>query len=205
MKKNKGLKNNSRFPYIRRELKKLYGKEKTKQIVSLAEVHYDGCVQICTDATPGEWTHLQNTILPTVSFYKALLETDPENALTCVQDILLGLCQKGGAAMGKLLRLPCMRSVFMWLLPKMADKMFGESCGFGTANREVTKRMLKMDMTACPYCKYAELLRCRELMPLFCESDFATYGNLPGIQFERTETLGTGGKRCDFKFYHTDR
>ena len=50
-----------------------------------------------------------------------------------------------------------------------------------------------MDMTACPYCRYAKKLNCPELMPIFCDSDFATYGNLPGIRFERTQTIGTGG------------
>ena len=44
-----------------------------------------------------------------------------------------------------------------------------------------------------------------ELAPLFCESDFATYGNLPGIAFQRTETLGTGGCKCDFRFLRTDK
>lgn len=37
-------------------------------------------------------------------------------------------------------------------------------------------------------------------MQVFCDSDFATYGNLPGIKFERTQTLGSGGQCCDFKF-----
>ena len=60
--------------------------------------------------------------------------------------------------------------------------------------------MLKMDMTACPYCRFATLFGCPELTPVFCESDFATYGDLPGIRFLRTQTLGTGGDRCDFQF-----
>ncbi|MBQ8603343.1 MAG: L-2-amino-thiazoline-4-carboxylic acid hydrolase [Oscillospiraceae bacterium] len=34
----------------------------------------------------------------------------------------------------------------------------------------------------------------------FCDSDIYCYGNLPGIKFERTQTLGTGGSCCDFSF-----
>ena len=37
------------------------------------------------------------------------------------------------------------------------------------------------------------------------ESDFATYGNLSGIVFERTQTIGTGGNLCDFKFSRIDK
>lgn len=65
--------------------------------------------------------------------------------------------------------------------------------------------MKKMDMIVCPYIKYANLFHVTELIPVFCESDFATYGNLSGIIFERNETLGTGGSKCDFKFLRDDR
>lgn len=57
-----------------------------------------------------------------------------------------------------------------------------------------------MDITTCPYCRYAKSLGCPELMSVFCDSDFATYGNLPGIKFKRSQTLGTGGSYCDFRF-----
>lgn len=200
MGKKSKLTRNRKFGFIRKALVKRYGEETTVRIVSLAEKHYADCERLCEGASEGEWEHLSGTVLPTVAVYKALLEVDADRALTRANDIMMELCQKVGAAVGKIMKLPGMKSLFMWLLPKMALKLFGPSCGFAFGNYEASKTALKMDMTACPYCRYAQKLGCPELMPVFCDSDFATYGNLPGIKFERTQTLGTGGERCDFKF-----
>ena len=63
----------------------------------------------------------------------------------------------------------------------------------------------QMDMTMCPYVKYAKILKVEKLTSIFCESDFTTYGNLSGIVFERTQTLGTGGNLCDFKFSRIEK
>ena len=98
-----------------------------------------------------------------------------------------------------------MTALFMKLLPKMALKLFGRECGFDFENFEASKNMLQMDMTMCPYVKYAKRFGVPELTPIFCESDYATYGCLSKIGFERTQTLGTGGSKCDFKFKRLDR
>ena len=39
---------------------------------------------------------------------------------------------------------------------------------------------------------------CPELTKIFCANDDRFYGNLPGLEFRRTGTLGTGASRCDF-------
>ena len=200
MEKKSKLTHNRKYRFIRKGLERRYSKEVTVKIVALAEKHYTDCERLCEGASEGEWEHLSGTILPTVAVYKALLEVDADHALPHANDIMMELCQKGGAVVGKMMKLPGMKSLFMWLLPKMAANVFGPRCGCAFENYEASKTLLKMDMTACPYCRYAQKLGCPELMPVFCDSDFATYGNLPGIRFERTQTLGTGGERCDFKF-----
>ena len=122
------------------------------------------------------------------------------DALAVTHEALIDLCRTGNRMMQRLLRIPGMKALFMRLLPKMALQMFGRESGFDYTNYSAGKTHLTMDTTACPYCKYARLLDVEALMPTFCESDFATYGGLPGIRFERTTTLGTGGDKCDFRF-----
>lgn len=39
---------------------------------------------------------------------------------------------------------------------------------------------------------------CLELTRIFCTNDNRCYGSLPGIEFKRSGTLGTGANRCDF-------
>lgn len=194
------LKKNEKYPFIRRALKKRYDKAALADVLRRAEVHYADLAARCAGATPGEWFHLNNTILPTAAIYKALLETDRENALAVTHSALIDLCQTGNRVMQVVLRIPGMKGLFMQLLPKMALKMFGHESGFDYTNYSADKTHLAMDTTFCPYCKYAQLLGVEALMPTFCESDFATYGGLPGIRFERTQTLGTGGDMCDFRF-----
>ena len=187
--------------YMRKELIRIYGKNDAKRIMESAKKHYAACMELCKDASKGERMHLENTILPVTSFYKALLEVDPTNALSNTKTILMNLCEKGGKVLNGVLNLPGMKSGFMKLMPKFAVKAFGTECGFDYVNFHADNSRLQMDMTVCPYLKYANILKVSELMPVFCESDFATYGNLSGITFERTETLGTGGTKCDFKFF----
>ncbi len=190
----------NKLGFIRWRLIKIYGKEKTVIIVELAQKHYQECLALCKDASKGERTHLEDTILPTTVVYKALLEVDSENALKNTNDIIINLCEMGGSILDNMLKIPGMTAVFMKLLPKMALKLFGRECGFDYINFEASSDMMQMDMTMCPYVKYAKRFQVDELMPVFCNSDFATYGNLSKISFRRTETLGTGGSKCDFKF-----
>lgn len=197
---NTSLRKNPKFRFIRRALAKKYDKTTLERILDSAETHYAALAAACKDATPGEWTHLNNTILPTCAVYKALLDVDAPNALAVTHEALIGLCRMGNRVMQVILRIPGMKGLFMRMLPKMALSMFGRECGFDYTNFHADKTRLTMDTTFCPYCKYARLLDCEALMPTFCESDFATYGDLPGIRFERTTTLGTGGDRCDFRF-----
>ena len=34
---------------------------------------------------------------------------------------------------------------------------------------------------------------------LFCDNDVYSYGNIPGLKFTRTKTIGAGDELCDFK------
>lgn len=197
---NTSLRKNGKYPFIRDALAKKYDKADLANILRRAENHYAALSAQCADASPGEQFHLNNTILPTAAIYKALLEVDSENARSVTHGTLIGLCRTGNRMMQVFLRIPGMRGLFMRLLPKMALKMFGRESGFDYTNFHADKTRLTMDTTVCPYCKYARLLDVEALMPTFCESDFATYGGLPGIRFERTQTLGTGGDKCDFRF-----
>lgn len=77
---------------------------------------------------------------------------------------------------------------------------FGEKAGFSYRFISDTSRDLEFDMLKCPYTDYCKKYGCEELTHIFCKNDEYAYGNLPGINFIRTETIGTGGSCCDFKF-----
>ena len=46
--------------------------------------------------------------------------------------------------------------------------------------------------------RYFTELGTPELTKIFCINDECTYGDIPGLEFIRHTTLGTGGDKCDF-------
>ncbi|MBR2662320.1 MAG: L-2-amino-thiazoline-4-carboxylic acid hydrolase [Clostridia bacterium] len=143
--------------------------------------------------------HLENKILPAAAIYLTLKEkTGQQEAYRIMEESTYRTADNIGKKLAKLMRVPGMRSLFMKVWDPLTRKMFGEKSGFRNVFYPKTKNEYRMDVTSCPYFRYFSELGCPELTAISCGSDDRVYGNLPGIRFERTTTLGRGGERCDF-------
>ena len=91
-----------------------------------------------------------------------------------------------------------MRSLFVKVWDPLTRKMFGEKSGFQNVFYPKKKGEYRMDVVSCPYNRYFTELGCPELTKISCGADDHVYGDLPGLKFERTSTIGRGGERCDF-------
>ena len=91
-----------------------------------------------------------------------------------------------------------MRSLFVKAWDPLTRKMFGENSGFQNVFYPKKKGEYRLDVVFCPYNRYFTELGCPELTKISCGSDDHVYGDLPGLKFERTTTIGRGGERCDF-------
>ena len=200
MRSVKKLTETRKFPLIYRGLVKIYGKEQVKKILYLSECFFEEAICKCKDATRGEWIHLEETILPMLAVYQALLQEDRKNALLNIEKIMMQISAIGGKIIRTLLYIPGMSLFFMWYMPRVAFSLFGESCGFEQEMVQCNNRRIKFNIYQCPYHKYSVYLGCPELTYIFCKSDNAVYGNLNKIDFCRTQTLGMGGSVCDFEF-----
>ena len=80
----------------------------------------------------------------------------------------------------------------------MTRRIFGPNNGFRNRFYPKKKGEYRMDVLACPYCRFFRELGCPELTRIFCENDERMYGDLPGLAFERKGTLGKGADHCDF-------
>ena len=98
----------------------------------------------------------------------------------------------------RLLSGPGFRSLFLWAWGPVSRNMFGPSRGFRNVFYPKKKGEMRMDILACPYCKWFGELGCFELTKIYCDNDERTYGHLPGLKFQRTQTLGKNGEKCDF-------
>ncbi len=138
-------------------------------------------------------------IFPAAAIYLTLKDAvGQEEAYKLLEDAIVQSCAGIAGKLAKLMKVPGMRSLFVKIWDPMVKKLFGPNNGFKNVFYPKKKGEYRMDVISCPYCRYFTELGCPELTKLFCENDDRIYGNLPGLKFERTGTLGKGADRCDF-------
>jgi hypothetical protein len=119
-------------------------------------------------------------------------------AYRIMEDATFKTADAAAKKLSALLRLPGMRSLFVKVWDPLTRKIFGEKSGFQNIFYPKKKGEYRMDVVSCPYNRYFTQLGCPELTKISCGADDHVYGDLPGLKFERTTTIGRGGERCDF-------
>ena len=143
--------------------------------------------------------HTENKIFPAAAIYLTLKESIGQSeAYRVMENATFKTADAAAKKLSALLRLPGMRSLFVKAWDPLTRKMFGENSGFQNVFYPNKKGEYRMDVVSCPYNRYFTELGCPELTKISCGADDHVYGDLPGLKFERTSTLGRGGKRCDF-------
>ena len=151
------------------------------------------------DVPPKVATHTDGFIFPAAAIYFALKEYVPDEAYDIMKTIMKKKSEQSGKSLAKMARIPGFTRFFLSLWPPVSRKMFGEASGFKNVFYPTPKGCFRMDITQCPYHKYLMELGCPELNVLFCDNDVYSYGNIPGLKFTRTKTIGAGDELCDFK------
>jgi len=147
-----------------------------------------------------EYRHIKG-IFNASALYLALKERTPSDALTIIENGMAAYAKKTARSYQKMVKLPFGRTVFLKVFAMGTKNAFGEEAGFKQNFHHADARDLRFDVLACPYAKYTSELGCPEIAHIFCDNDIYAYGSLKGITFERTETIGTGGSKCDFHLY----
>ena len=146
----------------------------------------------------GVCAHTDSFIFPAAAIYLAIKEVAPDKAFEIMRIVMKERTEKIGRLLGKMMKLPGFKRFFLKMWDTMSHKNFGPTAGFCNVFYPKEKNRFKMDITACPYHKYLTELGCPEINILFCDNDVYTYGNLPGMKFTRTQTIGGDGELCDF-------
>ncbi len=151
------------------------------------------------DLSKGVAMHTDGFIFPAAAIYLAMKEVDPDMAYDVMKKIMAEKSTKTGQTIAKWCRIPGFRKFFLAMWDSGSHKMFGETAGFKNVFYPKEKGCFRMDIIQCPYNIYLTEQGCPELNILFCENDVHSYGNLPGLKFSRTKTIGAGDELCDFK------
>lgn len=147
----------------------------------------------------GEHIHTDNFIFPSAAIYLTLKEEmGGESAYAVLEKAAVQSSTDVGKKLAGLMRVPGMKGLFVRIWDPLTKKMFGPDRGFQNVFYPKKKGEYRMDIVACPYNRYYTELGCPELTKISCGNDDRCYGNLPGLEFKRTGTLGTGADRCDF-------
>ena len=178
---------------------KILPKAKSDALWRKATVKLDGFLTRYSSLPKGVHIHTDSRILPSAAIYLTVKDViGQEEAYRIIEDAAVKICKPIEKKLQKLMKLPGMRSLFLKAWDPMTKKMFGPGNGFKNVFYPKKKGEYRMDVTSCPYCRYFTELGCPELTKIFCENDERIYGNLPGLRFTRTGTLGKGAERCDF-------
>lgn len=173
------------------------GKEMTEKIVAEAEVLYAKLKDEHPELSKTARMHWLQCC-ERGAFYLTIKKYYPEHAYDWIDVSMQMYGAKVAQSLNKMMRLPGMKGRFLPIMRTMANKVFGEAGGFKNHMGYFDKQETHFDILECPYCKYMVELGCPELGPSFCKSDEYSYGNLADFTFERTQTLATGGEKCDF-------
>lgn len=147
----------------------------------------------------GERTHTDGYIFPCAAIYLTAKEVvGQQAAYRIIENASIQRTNGMAKKLARLMKLPGMPSLFLKVWESLTPRMFGPGNGFKNVFYPKEKGAYRMDVVACPYVRHFTELGCPELTKIFCENDDRSYGNLPGLEFLRTGTLGKGANRCDF-------
>ena len=174
-------------------------KEQSDALWQMATERLTALLEQYSSLPEGLRFHTENKIFPAAAIYLTLKESIGQSeAYRVMENATFKTADAAAKKLAALLRLPGMRSLFVKAWDPLTRKVFGENSGFQNVFYPKKKGEYRMDVVSCPYNRYFTELGCPELTKISCGADDHVYGDLPGLKFERTSTLGRGGSRCDF-------
>lgn len=149
------------------------------------------------DVPKSEQMHTK-AIFNAAALYIALKAVVPERAKELFEQGMAKYAKLSAKKFQRMVKMPLGKGFFLKMFAAGAKTAFGEKAGFRQQFHTADRKVLRFDILKCPYHDYLEKLGCPEIAYTFCDNDIYCYGELKGITFERTQTLGTGGEKCDF-------
>ena len=184
---------------IKAEIERTLSKEQSDALWNKATARLEQLLRKYADLPAGVRAHTDSYIFPSAAIYLTAKDYMTEQqAYAVIEQAAIANTTRYGKMLANMMKLPFMRDLFIRMWDPLTKKKFGKDSGFQNRFYPKKKGEYRMDILACPYCRYFTELGCFELTRIFCDNDERGYGNLPGLIFERTGTLGKGAERCDF-------
>lgn len=164
-----------------------------------AERRLDDLLKTTEGLRKEERMHVEGYIMPTFALYKEMSEEmGKDEALALLMHFARTNALVNRRFFERLVSVPGGKQLFLKGFAVMQPRAFGESAGFAVRSTSHDATRAHLDIVGCPYQRVTAELGAPELCNLFCTNDDIIYGDLPGIRFSRTGTLGRGDAVCDF-------
>ena len=175
---------------------KAVGTEKSAEYLDAAKQKGSEWLAGTKETSPTRLKTMQETIIPRIAAY-AVLKENGQDADAILDDYVRNTA---GPMMHKTYagaeKIPGFWAIFKTAFIRITEKSDRWEC---ESRKEKDRFFLDIHKClwydTCVECGYPEACR------FFCDCDNYTYGDLKKIGFIRTQTLGTGGEKCDFMMY----
>ena len=178
------------------------GKETASRIAVAAQLRLEQLLRENADEPKALKKHTVPRIYPGIAVYEAMRAEGvaPERAVWYLREYYQRFCKIPAGVIRAALKLPGLYKKVPALLLSSSKKSFSEAAGFVYRFPDHTPGVTCFDIVRCPYYETCKRCGCPEIVPAFCDSDDASYGNMhPKLIWGRTKTIGHGGDCCDFK------
>lgn len=177
-------------------LAKAVGTHKSVELLAAAKQKSNGWLAATKETSKSRLKMMREGIVPRIAVYAVLKENgyDPVPAFNDYVRNVAGPAMHKTYAKAE--KIPGFWKIFRNAFTSITRKSdFWECENRKEKDRFYTDIHKCLWYDTCVECGYPEVCR------FFCECDNYTYGGLDKIGFTRTQTLGTGGEKCDFVFY----
>lgn len=151
----------------------------------------------------GSWTKKQkkmqkSNILPNIALYLTFIDNgiSAADAKELVREYSYHVANKMHKLLEKLFQFPNFFALFRFIMRK---GMTGEEI-WRSEILSNDSQNISMNVYKCLWADTCRYFDCPEICEIFCLCDHIVFGNLEKLQFERTQTLGMNGEKCDFCF-----
>lgn len=199
---------NTRFPYLKEECEKKFGKAKGVAIFELADSRLEKMIEEADyRGSASIQEHMDENMLPIIALYlvcveKGMSEQEAYDFCLEISQIAARKVKKQNESLGKL---PFGYLLMRLFCKKVMNKSY-PACGWDLRWVQTDKDEMHFDMHSCIYYETTKKYGCPQMCTIFCKNDNTTLaGYAPSIRFERAGTIAEGREVCDFHFVNAKR
>lgn len=174
-----------------------FGKEKGQQIYDKQQERLSLLISEIKGKSDSQIKTLKSSILPRIALYEVLEEniSDKKTAFKIVEK---GFLQALQVVIDNLHKMEGNQDFYKNFCKNFAKDLEGDN--WQSTILENDDQVMRFNIEKCLWNDACIENNCPELCEMFCNGDNKCYESMKKMTFKRTQTLGTGGEFCDFKF-----